>query len=64
MICTAGSHVICIKESYGPVQHLLDEFLSPKYDVAVTYVDGRTVKEFIFKNIYVEIIFYRIKYMK
>lgn len=38
--------VICIKESYGPVQHLLDEFLSPKYDVAVTYVDGRTVKEF------------------
>ena len=45
-ICTAGSHVICIKESYGPVQHLLDEFLSPKYDVAVTYVDGRTVKEF------------------
>ena len=45
-ICTAGSHVICIKESYGPVQHLLDEFLSPKYDVTVTYVDGRTVKEF------------------
>ena len=38
--------MICIKESYGPVQHLLDEFLSPKYDVAVTYVDGRTVKEF------------------
>ena len=45
-ICTAGSHVICIKESYGPVQHLLDEFLEPKYNISVTYVDGRTVKEF------------------
>lgn len=45
-ICTAGSNVICIKESYGPVQHLLDEFLGPKYNVSVTYVDGRTVKEF------------------
>lgn len=45
-ICTAGSHVICIKESYGTVQHLLDEFLEPKYNVSVTYVDGRTVKEF------------------
>ena len=45
-VCTAGSNVICIKESYGPVQHLLDEFLGPKYNVSVTYVDGRTVKEF------------------
>ena len=34
-ICTAGSHVICIKESFGPVQHLLDEILSPKYDVGI-----------------------------
>lgn len=45
-VCTAGSNVICIKESYGPVQHLLDEFLEPKYNISVTYVDGRTVKEF------------------
>ena len=45
-VCTTGSNVICIKESYGPVQHLLDEFLGPKYNVSVTYVDGRTVKEF------------------
>ena len=45
-ICGAGSHVICIKESYGPVQHLLDEFLCPKYNVSVTYVEGRTVQEF------------------
>ena len=45
-ICNAGSHVICIKESYGPVQHLLDEFLCPKYNLSVTYVSGRTVDEF------------------
>lgn len=35
-----------LDDTHGTVQHLLDEFLSPKYDVAVTYVDGRTVKEF------------------
>ena len=37
-VCHAGSHIVCIRESYGPVQHLLDEFLCKKYDISVTYV--------------------------
>ena len=45
-VCKAGSHIICIRESYGPVQHLLDEFLCKKYEITVTYVEGKTVKEF------------------
>ena len=45
-VCKAGSHIICIRECYGPVQHLLDEFLCKKYEFSVTYVEGKTVKEF------------------
>lgn len=45
-VCKAGSHVICVRESYGPVQHLLDEFLCRKYQISVTYVVGKEVEEF------------------
>lgn len=45
-ICKTGSHIICVKESYGPVVHLIDEFLIEKMNVSVTYVEGRTVDEF------------------
>ncbi len=45
-ICKTGSHIICIKESYGPVQHLLDEFLSEKMNISVTYVNGRELSDF------------------
>lgn len=45
-VCKTGSHIICIRESYGPVQHLLDEFLSEKMEVTVSYVVGKEVSEF------------------
>lgn len=45
-VCKAKSHIICIRECYGPVKHLLDEFLLEKLDISVTYVVGKTVKEF------------------
>lgn len=45
-VCHAGSHVICVKESYGPVQHLLNDFLKDKYQISVTYVDGKKVSDF------------------
>lgn len=45
-VCKTGSHIICIKESYGTIQHLLDKFLTPKYGITVTYIDGRNVEEF------------------
>ena len=45
-VCKTGSHIICIKESYGPVQHLLDEFLSEKMNISVTYVKGTDLKDF------------------
>lgn len=45
-ICKTGSHIICIRECYGPVQHLLDEFLKEKMNITVTYVEGKELKEF------------------
>ena len=44
--CKAGSHIICIKESYGPVQHLLDDVLKEKMNLSVTYVDGKKLSDF------------------
>lgn len=45
-VCKTGSHIICIRESYGPVQHLLDDFLKEKMNISVTYVEGKDLKEF------------------
>jgi cystathionine gamma-lyase len=45
-VCKTGSHIICIRESYGPVQHLLNEFLNEKMNIKVTYVEGKELKEF------------------
>jgi len=45
-VCKTGSHIICIRECYGPVQHLLDEFLNEKMNIEVTYVEGKEPKDF------------------
>ncbi len=45
-VCRMGSHIICLKESYGPVQHLLDDFLIEKMNVSVTYVNGTKLTDF------------------
>lgn len=43
--CGAGDHIICVKETYGPVRHLISDFL-PKMDISTTFVKGASVKEF------------------
>lgn len=45
-VCKMGSHIICLKESYGPVQHLLDDYLTEKMNVSVTYVNGTKLEDF------------------
>lgn len=45
-VCKTGSHIICIRECYGPVQHLLDEFLSEKMNIEITYLEGKTLRDF------------------
>ena len=38
-VCQAGSHIICTKNSYGPVKAFLDNYCIPKLNMSVTYVD-------------------------
>lgn len=45
-VCKTGSHIICMKESYGPVQHLLNDFLAEKMNVTVSYVQGTRAEDF------------------
>ncbi len=44
-VCGAGSHIICVKETYGPVRHLISDFL-PKMNISTTFVQGDTIKDF------------------
>lgn len=43
--CEAGSHIICMKDSYQPVKRLLDNFCIPKFKMTVTYVKGTDLEE-------------------
>ncbi len=45
-ICKAGSHIICMNTCYGPVQNILNNFLTSKFNMTVTYVQGKTPEEF------------------
>lgn len=45
-VCHSGSHVICLRDVYGPVHHILNDFLVPKYNMSVSYVSGRDLNEF------------------
>lgn len=43
--CKAGSHVICMKNTYVPAQRLFSAVLGPKFGMTVTYVDGTDLQE-------------------
>lgn len=45
-VCKAGSHIICINNSYGPVKKYLNTYCIPKMNMTVTYVKGTDIKEF------------------
>lgn len=45
--CTqANSHIIAIKNIYGPASNLIQSYLVPKFGMEVTYVDGSLVSDF------------------
>ena len=43
---TSGSHVITVKNIYGPANNLLQNYFKPKFNVDVTYISGIDIKEF------------------
>lgn len=45
-VCKAGSHVVCVSSVYGPLREYLEVLCIEKYNMIVTFVDGRTIEEF------------------
>lgn len=44
-VCRAGSHVICMRDVYGPVKGILNGYFIPKMNMTVSYWDGRDLDE-------------------
>ncbi|WP_242134176.1 trans-sulfuration enzyme family protein [Aestuariivivens marinum] len=43
---TSGSHIITVKNIYGPANNLLQNYFKPKFNVDVTYISGIDIREF------------------
>jgi cystathionine beta-lyase/cystathionine gamma-synthase len=41
-----GSHVITLKNIYGPANNLLESYFKPKFDIEITYISGTNINEF------------------
>lgn len=41
-----GSHIITLKNIYGPANNLLQTYFKPKFNVEVTYISGTDIQEF------------------
>ncbi|QSX30632.1 aminotransferase class I/II-fold pyridoxal phosphate-dependent enzyme [Shewanella cyperi] len=41
-----GCHVICVRNAYGPVLALLEQYLLPKFNIEQSFVGGAEVEEF------------------
>ncbi len=45
-VCRTGSHVICVRNAYGPLKSFLSGYAKEHMDITVTYVDGDCPEEF------------------
>lgn len=45
-VCKAGSHVVCVRNAYGPLKDFLDGYCREHMDITTTYVDGERLEEF------------------
>ncbi len=45
-VCKAGSHVICVRNAYGPLKEFLSNYCVPQLGMEVSYVSGEDVGEF------------------
>lgn len=41
-----GSHIIAIKNIYGPANNLIQSYLKPKFDIESTFVEGSSTSDF------------------
>lgn len=44
--CRTGSHVICVRNAYGPLRDFLNQYCRENMDITTTYITGDRVEEF------------------
>lgn len=44
-VCGTGSHIICLRNVYGPVKQVLNDYFIPQMGMSVSYWDGRSLDE-------------------
>ena len=44
-VCKAGSHIICMRDVYGPIKEILNGYFIPRMNMTVSYWDGRDLEE-------------------
>lgn len=42
-----GDHVVAVKNLYSPAHQFLNDYLAKKFNIAITYVDGRDTEEIL-----------------
>lgn len=45
-VCKANSHVVCIRNAYGPLKTFLNEYCREHLEMSITYVKGDEAEEF------------------
>ena len=43
--CKTGSHIVCMKNAYGPVRTFLNDVLVPRLGMTASYVSGQDLSE-------------------
>lgn len=44
-VCKTGSHIICMRDVYGPIKEILNGYFIPRMNMTVSYWDGRDLQE-------------------
>lgn len=45
-VCRTGSHIVCVRNVYGPLKTFLTQYCTEHFQMRITFVKGDTLKEF------------------
>lgn len=45
-VCSAGSHIVCVRNVYGPLKIFLTEYCTEHLQMSITFVKGDSLEEF------------------
>lgn len=46
VVCKAGSHIICVRNAYGPLREFLVRYCASHLDIETTFVSGERIEDF------------------